>query len=660
MAIVPMRRVEVLLPASRTADFTDWLYARSLLHLDSLNPVEELPPSYQSLSDQTAPLEEKVARLVEALDFYRGFSPGGAGFLEGVLSARPAARAEELAAAAARVDVEALHTMAKEARRAREELQLILSQMEKERRALAPFAGEETPLGKAAALRRVRVAPWRIPREARERFTREVPPALAWEPLGEELVWVAFPAGDPAAEPFLASVGAIPAEAPPLAVPVDQQLAHLRAGIAGVGEELHHLTLRCREEAARLTDAEMALGWYEAELARARETALLASSSRVTVARGYLPATAEKEFSLQVGQRFAGVVRGHDPAPGEEVPVQLENRRFFRPAGLLVSVFGLPRYDSLDPTPFISFLFLLFMGLCFGDVLYGLMLVALAAALRSKFRRNASLVRFFDLLMQAGVSAAVFGALTGSWAADLPDYLGEGNPLARLRDAVPHINPLDHIIPGLLAVVGVGVATQYLGLGLHIRKCWKRGDRQGALFDGGLWFVYLTGLLLMAPAAFAAIPPLLFKTGLALFLAGAVGLVLTQGRDQESWGGRLVVGGVSLYGILGSYGATGFLGDSLSYARILVLGLTTGLVGMSFNVLAKIAGGVPWAGPVLFVGLIIFGHVFNFFMSIIGSFVHPMRLVLLEFFGRFYESGGVAYRPFGVRSQRVELIDGGK
>jgi V/A-type H+-transporting ATPase subunit I len=65
---------------------------------------------------------------------------------------------------------------------------------------------------------------------------------------------------------------------------------------------------------------------------------------------------------------------------------------------------------------------------------------------------------------------------------------------------------------------------------------------------------------------------------------------------------------------------------------------------------------VPAVGALLFVLMLVLGHAFNGLMSILGAFVHPARLILLEFFGRFYESGGRAFRPLGFRSERVEIV----
>ncbi|HLG29132.1 MAG TPA: hypothetical protein VI387_02880, partial [Candidatus Brocadiales bacterium] len=117
-----------------------------------------------------------------------------------------------------------------------------------------------------------------------------------------------------------------------------------------------------------------------------------------------------------------------------------------------------------------------------------------------------------------------------------------------------------------------------------------------------------------------------------------------------------ITGMVSLYGILGTYGCTSFIGDILSYSRLLALGLTTSIVAMSFNIIANIMREVPFIGVILFVAILIAGHLFNFMMSIIGSFVHPARLIFLEFFGRFYQAGATRFRPFGFDNEKVQLL----
>ncbi|MGC8846206.1 MAG: V-type ATPase 116kDa subunit family protein, partial [Candidatus Hydrogenedens sp.] len=134
------------------------------------------------------------------------------------------------------------------------------------------------------------------------------------------------------------------------------------------------------------------------------------------------------------------------------------------------------------------------------------------------------------------------------------------------------------------------------------------------------------------------------------------GLVLTQGRDQANPVARFVTGLISLYGIVGSYGITAFIGDTMSYCRLLALGLTTSIVAMSFNMIANLLRPIPYVGIIIFILALIVGHLFNFLISVMGAFVHSMRLILVEFFGRFYEGGGKPFEPLGFNSESAILV----
>ena len=169
----------------------------------------------------------------------------------------------------------------------------------------------------------------------------------------------------------------------------------------------------------------------------------------------------------------------------------------------------------------------------------------------------------------------------------------------------------------------------------------------GVFSDGLCWIVTLSGLLMMVGKVFGPIPPALFTTGVWFFWIGALGLVLTQGRESSGIAGRLGTGLMSLYGIVGAYGITAFVGDTLSYCRLLALGLTTSIIAMALNLMAGMVRDVPYVGTVLFIGILVAGHLFNFLISALGAFVHSMRLIFVEFFGRFYETGGRRFQPLG-------------
>ena len=103
------------------------------------------------------------------------------------------------------------------------------------------------------------------------------------------------------------------------------------------------------------------------------------------------------------------------------------------------------------------------------------------------------------------------------------------------------------------------------------------------------------------------------------------------------------------------------------------VGTGSGLRGI---ILGTIAGGLSPGGPYVslpivagllkgplgwwgFIPLVLFGHTFNFFISILGGFVHSARLIFVEFFGRFYSGGAPAFVPFGQEPGRVRLIEEG-
>ncbi|HNT44648.1 MAG TPA: hypothetical protein PKN85_09305, partial [Syntrophorhabdaceae bacterium] len=102
-------------------------------------------------------------------------------------------------------------------------------------------------------------------------------------------------------------------------------------------------------------------------------------------------------------------------------------------------------------------------------------------------------------------------------------------------------------------------------------------------------------------------------------------------------------------------GITAFIGDVLSYCRLLALGLTTSIVGTTFNMLGGLLRDIPYVGLFCFILVVVAGHLFNFVISLLGAFVHSMRLIFVEFFGRFYDAGARPFRPLGFDSPLCEM-----
>ena len=150
--------------------------------------------------------------------------------------------------------------------------------------------------------------------------------------------------------------------------------------------------------------------------------------------------------------------------------------------------------------------------------------------------------------------------------------------------------------------------------------------------DVGSWWLLFAGIALAV-----------LGKGWYVALAGALALVLTQGRASKGIFGKLLKGLSSLYDI------TAYFSDVLSYSRLMALCMAGAVIASVFNIL----GGMT--GPVFFWVVFIIGHLFNMGINIIGTYVHSARLQYLEFFGKWYREGGKPFEPLSVLTKYVNV-----
>jgi len=436
---------------------------------------------------------------------------------------------------------------------------------------------------------------------------------------------------------------------------------HIRELNADLATEQERV-LSIRAEAQKLSVHRRPLAVLKVFWENRKVLALARSSSAhgkwVQVLTGYVREKDVPALEEAINREFGTVsLLIEDPAPGENVPVSISLPPLLRPIQMLINLFGLPVYDSFDPSPVIIFPFLVFFGICFSDVAYGSMLIIAALYIMSKTRAFAGIYNFAKLLLYAGMSTVVFGFALGSWFGDLymPEYLGENNIIYRIMTSVRVIDPLEKPIHVLLIALSIGMCNQFLGIILKMYGAIRHGNTAEAICDGLFWLIICPGFVILVSRMFAPTPGPVFKAGLLLFAVGAIGLILTQGRSAPKLSGKIITGVISLYGIVGSYGLTAFIGDTMSYCRLLALALTTGIVALSFNMMANLLRPIPYAGPVLFILILIIAHVFNFLISVLGAFVHSMRLIFVEMFGRFYKAGARPFSPLGFDSREAIL-----
>jgi V/A-type H+-transporting ATPase subunit I len=163
------------------------------------------------------------------------------------------------------------------------------------------------------------------------------------------------------------------------------------------------------------------------------------------------------------------------------------------------------------------------------------------------------------------------------------------------------------------------------------------------LADQFSWIFILIGVgMLVIPA--------LKTVGIGFMVAGAALIVLFAGRKNKNLFARFGSGLYSLYGI------TGYLGDILSYARILALAMSSAVIAMVMNMLAGMLQGNVF-GFIMSLFVYLVGHLFNLAMGMLSAYIHDSRLQYIEFFNKFYEGGGIPFQPLMLQTNYVDSIN---
>ncbi|MBU3194524.1 V-type ATP synthase subunit I [Clostridium algidicarnis] len=316
----------------------------------------------------------------------------------------------------------------------------------------------------------------------------------------------------------------------------------------------------------------------------------------------------------------------------EDVPIKLKNNKFSESFESIVEMYSLPLYSEIDPTPILSVFYFIFFGMMLSDGGYGLVMV-IAALLGMKFSKDKNKQKTFKFFLFAGISTIMWGAVYGGWFGDLfPEYFGIKIPFL--------LDPPNSIIEIFALSLGFGIIHIFVGLGIKAYMLIKDHKIKDAIYDVLSWYVTIIGSIMMIAGKGGSI-------GKWMLIGGLIALLLTQGRSAPTLGGK--IGG----GVYGVYGITGYLGDIVSYSRLLALGLATGFIANALNLIVSLFPKpiIYVLAPILFVAL----HLFNLLINALGSYVHAARLQYLEFFNKFYEGGGKKFTPYKLSEEYIKI-----
>lgn len=360
----------------------------------------------------------------------------------------------------------------------------------------------------------------------------------------------------------------------------------------------------------------------------------LYTTKEVFMLQGWAPARDENALRNKLAKvTDAFSLEFNDIGKDEVYPVAFSNHAIVRPFEMITKLYSMPVHTSMDSNAFMAPFFFTFFGIMLGDAAYGIILAVLGTYFTKKLKLKGDAARMGWLISLMGVATFIWGAFFGSW-------FGDGG--ARIGITPILFDPMTNPMLMLGLCFGLGLIQVFTGMALRAWLNIKRGLYWDALFDQGLWYALIIGLLLMV-TPFGTV-------GSYLAIFGAVGLVLTQGRSQKNIFSKFTSGVMSLYNI------SAYLSDVLSYSRLFALGLATAVIGMVFNQLGAMLG-ASWFTLIFAIPILLVGHVFNIAVSALGAYVHSSRLQYIEFFGKYFEGGGRPFRPLGIKTKFTEILE---
>lgn len=357
------------------------------------------------------------------------------------------------------------------------------------------------------------------------------------------------------------------------------------------------------------------------------------ATDTVNVIEGYIPLDMEEEFKKIVNKnsnKSNYLEITEVDKDDEEVPILLKNSGITGLFASITQMYALPKYNEIDPTAILSIFYWIFFGMMVADFAYGLILFILSglALMIGKFDENKR--KFLKFFFALSFSTMIWGLLYGSAFGDL----------IKLPTQVLDSSK-DFMSIFILSII-FGAIHLVIALGIKAYILIKNGYFMDVIYDVFLWYLTLTSLIILLLAGRFGLSEFTKNIFIACAVIGMLGIVVFGARDAKTLVGRIGGGLYSLYGI------TSYIGDFVSYLRLMALGLAGGFIASAINIIVKMLVSKGILGIILGVVVFTLGQSFNIFLSFLSSYVHTSRLTYVEFFSKFYEGGGKAFKKFRV------------
>lgn len=402
--------------------------------------------------------------------------------------------------------------------------------------------------------------------------------------------------------------------------------------------------------------------------------------------QGYIPDKMEEKFK-KLTSNYVSVIEDvqfdqHAEA-AQHLPTLLTNKSYTRTFEVITETQGLPKYNEIDPTPIIAFVWPLFYGLMFADLGHGLLLAGLGFLLRH--RGNGSIRTWGTLIMASGVAASIAGLGTGEFFGFHIQEVAVLGPLLAPLDPILGVLKVseltfDQVIKILKVSVAIGIVHLMMAMGLRLYKNLKEKNTLfvythdipaiiqflavvalilaaiGSGYDiigmfgiGGNihtepvpWLTYVFGDWVTVDVVAKAAPPVLFATVGIMIYGGMKEQEIAKKHGHDEGGGLMgIVIEVILVRIIE------VLSNVISYTRIGIMLLVHAALLVTVNQSFEHGGGLA---------VLIGGNIGIMLIEGLIVYIQTIRLHLYEWFPKWYTGDGTEFRKLVPKMLYSNLV----